>query len=163
MPRTLVLHTGGTLGMGADPMEPGDYAAALIESMPELRSLSDFDSRIVCNLDSSDIGPSHWTLLAETIEAAREDYDGFIIVHGTDTLAYTASALAFALEGLDRTVILTGAQRPLSALRTDARRNLADAFELATKQISEVAVCFDGSLLRGVPHAQDQHPRVSRL
>lgn len=149
MRRVLILHTGGTLGMTGTPLEPNAYATALVEAVPELGELAEVDTEIVSNLDSSDVGPEQWTMLAERIIAARPDYDGFVIVHGTDTMAYSAGALAFALEGLDRPVILTGAQRPLAALRTDARRNLADAVELATHDIAEVGICFDGLLLRG--------------
>ncbi len=149
MKRVLILHTGGTLGMTGSPLEPDAYAQALTDAVPELGEIAAIDTRIVFNLDSSDVGPSHWTALTDQIAEAYEDYDGFVIVHGTDTMAYTASALAMTLVGLEKPVILTGAQRPLSALRTDARRNLADAVELATRDISEVGICFDGLLLRG--------------
>ncbi|MEQ1564775.1 MAG: asparaginase [Myxococcota bacterium] len=144
-----LLHTGGTLGMTGSPLEPGAYAARLLDHVPELARLAEVEARIVCNLDSSDLGPPQWTALAEIVAEERERYDGFVVVHGTDTMAYTAAALAYALQGLDRPVILTGAQRPLSALRTDARRNLTDAVELATCAIPEVGICFDGLLLRG--------------
>ena len=147
--RVLLLHTGGTLGMVKDPLEPGSYGAQLLDHVPELGRLAEIEVRIVCNLDSSDLGPEHWSLLAQEIASERDRRDGFVIVHGTDTMAFTAGALAFALQGLDRPVILTGAQRPLAALRTDARRNLADAVEVATLDIPEVAICFDGLLLRG--------------
>lgn len=147
--RVRLLHTGGTLGMTGSPLEPGAYQAQLLDHVPELSRLADVEPRILCNLDSSSIGPHHWTLLATVIAQEREMYDGFVIIHGTDTMAYTAAALAFALPGLDRPVVLTGAQRPLNALRTDARRNLADAVELATCDIPEVGICFDGLLLRG--------------
>lgn len=149
MPRVLLLHTGGTLGMKGSPLEPDAYAARLQDSVPELVQIAEIESRIVSNLDSSDVGPEIWTQLANEISQNHDDFDGFVIVHGTDTMAYTASALSFALRGLDKPVILTGAQRPLSALRTDARRNLADAVELATRDIPEVGICFDGLLLRG--------------
>jgi L-asparaginase len=147
--RVLILHTGGTLGMKGDPLEPGSYAATLLESVPEMLKIAQVEMEIVCNLDSSDLGPAQWSALAQRIDAGRERYDGFVVVHGTDTMAYTASALAFCLSGLDRPVVLTGAQRPLAALRTDARRNLADAVDLATRDIPEVGICFDGLLLRG--------------
>lgn len=147
--RVLILHTGGTLGMIGSPLRPDAFAAALGDSVPELARIARVDTRIVCNLDSSDLGPEEWSDLAGVIAASRDDYDGFVVVHGTDTMAYTASALAFALRGLDRPVILTGAQRPLSALRSDARCNLTDAVELATWPIPEVGICFDGLLLRG--------------
>jgi L-asparaginase len=149
MKRVLLIHTGGTLGMSGEPLEPNAYSQALTDAVPELNKLAEVDTRIVYNLDSSDIGPEHWASLADLIAGAYESYDGFVVVHGTDTMAYTASALAFCLEGLHKPVILTGAQRPLGALRTDARRNLADAVELATCAIPEVGICFDGLLLRG--------------
>lgn len=149
MPKVLVLHTGGTLGMKGTPLEPDVFASSLLDSVPELAQIADLDTQIVANLDSSDVGPELWSDLAGRIEGAYDQYDGFVVVHGTDTMAYTASALSFALENIGKPVILTGAQRPLSALRTDARRNLADAVELATRRIPEVAICFDGLLLRG--------------
>lgn len=147
--RVLLLHTGGTLGMEGTPLEPGAYSQALTERVRELVEIATLETRIVANLDSSDVGPSVWTQLAEEIARARSSFDGFVVVHGTDTMAFTASALAFALQGLDKPVVLTGAQRPLSALRSDARRNLTDAVELATQDIPEVGICFDGLHLRG--------------
>ncbi|MEQ1500793.1 MAG: asparaginase [Myxococcota bacterium] len=149
MRRVRLLHTGGTLGMTGSPLEPGAYAARLLDHVPELGRLARIEPRIVCNLDSSDVGPAEWTELARIVAEERSSFDGFVIVHGTDTMAFTASALAFALQNLDRPVVLTGAQRPLAALRTDARRNLADAVELATCDLPEVGICFDGLLLRG--------------
>ncbi len=149
MPRVLILHTGGTLGMTGEPLKPDAFSMALTDAVPEIAGLAELEIRIVFNLDSSDMGPPHWTELAQIIDANRRDFDGFVIVHGTDTMAYTASALAYGLCGLDRPVILTGAQRPLAALRTDARRNLVDAVELATRPIFEVGICFDGLLLHG--------------
>ena len=147
--RVLILHTGGTLGMLGTPLEPGVYAQALSEKVPELSAIAELETEIVCNLDSSDIGPPEWSAIADAIARRRTEFDGFVVVHGTDTMAYTAAALAFSLTGLDRPVILTGAQRPLAALRTDARRNLQDAVEVATTDLPEVGICFDGLLLRG--------------
>ncbi len=149
MKRVMILHTGGTLGMTGTPLEPGEFATRLTERVPELSQIAELESQTVTNLDSSDIHPGHWTDLAHMVARERENFDGFVVIHGTDTMAYTAGALAFALCGLDRPVILTGAQRPLAALRSDARRNLADAVELATCDIPEVAICFDGMLFRG--------------
>jgi L-asparaginase len=132
------------------PLSPDGYARALVEEVPELEKLARIDTRILCNLDSSDLGPEEWLVLAQEISAARATHDGVVVVHGTDTMAYTACGLAFALPGLDRPVVLTGSQRPLAAIRTDARRNLVDAVDLATRDIPEVGICFDGALLRGV-------------
>lgn len=148
--KVLLLHTGGTLGMKGRPLQPDAYAAHMSDQVPELEELAEIESRIVCNVDSSDMSPEIWGERATAIADGRGKFDGAVIVHGTDTMAYTASALSFALEGLDMPVILTGAQRPLAALRTDARRNLADSVELAARgDIPEVGICFDGLLLRG--------------
>lgn len=135
--------------MVGSPLEPGAYEAVLEQAIPEVRRLARVEAEIVCNLDSSDMGPPQWKALAERVAAARGEVEGVVIVHGTDTMAYTASALAFALEGLDLPVVLTGAQRPLLDVRTDARRNLQDAVEVATLDIPEVTICFDGLLFRG--------------
>ncbi len=149
MSRVLILHTGGTLAMRGEPLEPDAFANELTVVAPEILKLADIDSRVVASLDSSDVGPEHWIELAREVESARGNYDGVVVVHGTDTMSYTASALSFALKGLDIPVVLTGAQRPLAAVRTDARRNIVDAVEMATHDVPEVGVCFDGLLLRG--------------
>ena len=150
--RVLILHTGGTLGMSArrpSALAPDTYAHEILSRVPELAALATIETRILCNLDSSDIGPEEWSVLVDEIAAARAGHDGVVVIHGTDTMAYSASALSFALSGLDRPVVLTGSQRPLGEIRSDARRNLVDAVDLATRDIPEVGVCFDGSLLRG--------------
>jgi L-asparaginase len=145
----LLLHTGGTLGMEGSPLEPSDYASTLEARVPELGRLAEIKTDIVCNVDSSDMGPADWTMIARRIHASRNDFDGFVVVHGTDTMAYTAAALSFAHENLGMPIVLTGAQRPLSSLRTDARRNLQDAVEIAVRGVPEVGICFDGLFLRG--------------
>jgi L-asparaginase len=158
MKRVLLLHTGGTLGMSPRqppdpsrplPLAPDAFGRELVAEVPELRRLAAVETRIVCNLDSSDMTPEIWSVLARAVGGARADFDGVVIVHGTDTMAYTAAALSFALVGLDRPVVLTGSQRPLGEVRTDARRNLVDAVDLATRDLPEVGICFDGQLLRG--------------
>jgi L-asparaginase len=150
--RVLLLHTGGTLGMSGrrpTPLHPDAYANAILTRVPELAELATVETRILCNLDSSDIGPDEWSALVAEVDAARTHHDGVVVIHGTDTMAYTAAALSFGLAGLDRPVIVTGSQRPLAEIRTDARRNLVDAVDLATRDIPEVGICFDGRLLRG--------------
>lgn len=149
MKRVLLIHTGGTLAMVGEPLEPDAFASVLTDRVPELNEIATLDSRTISSLDSSDVGPEIWMQLAGIVDETHDDYDGYVIVHGTDTMPYTAAALSFSLTGLDRPVVLTGAQRPLAALRTDARRNLTDAVELATCNIPEVGICFDGMLLRG--------------
>ncbi len=131
------------------PLSPDHFAQTIIERVPELSELATIETRILCNLDSSDVGPEEWTALAEEIASARATHDGVIVIHGTDTMAYTAAALSFALHELDRPVILTGSQRPLAEIRSDARRNLVDAMDLACRDLPEVGIAFDGRLLRG--------------
>ena len=151
--RLLLIHTGGTLmmvgGDGSVPLVPDAYTRDLLAELPVLRKMAEIETRILFNLDSSDLQPRHWVEIGAVVHEALPRYDGFVIVYGTDTMAYTASALAFLLPGLDRPVVLTGAQRPLSEVRTDARANLVDACLLATSRIPEVGVVFGSKLLRG--------------
>jgi L-asparaginase len=151
--RLLLIHTGGTLMMrgGSDePLAvPSSYVADLVSEVPVLAKIADVDSHILFQLDSSDMQPEHWIELAELIHESLPRYDGVVVVHGTDTMAYTASALAFLLPDLDRPVILTGSQRPLDRIRSDARQNLIDAFQLATMSIPEVGLAFSNRLFRG--------------
>jgi L-asparaginase len=150
--KLLLVHTGGTLMMSGgepSPLVPDVYKSDLLGELPVLRKIADVDTRILFNLDSGDMQPHHWVELAAAIHEELPRYDGVVVVHGTDTMAYTASALAFLLEELDRPVVLTGAQRPLASVRTDARANLVDAFEIATLGIPEVGVAFDSRFYRG--------------
>src|ERR1700744_3080399 len=101
-------------GRRPTPLTPDTYAQALTQRVPELSELAHVDTRILCNLDSSDIGPEEWSAIAEEVAIARQSHDGVVIIHGTDTMAYTAAALSYSLVGLDRPVVLTGSQRPLA-------------------------------------------------
>src|SRR5260221_407314 len=151
--RLLLLHTGGTLMMERAAkdavLQPDVYRTDLLEELPVLGSIADIETRVLYNLDSSDMQPDHWVAIARAVHEAQSAYDGFVVVHGTDTMAYTASALAFLLPGLDKPVVLTGAQKPLGAVRTDARTNLVDACEVATLKIPEVSVVFSSHVFRG--------------
>jgi L-asparaginase len=151
--RLLLLHTGGTLMMQRashdEALKPDVYTSDLLVELPVLKSVAEIEARVLYNLDSSDMQPEHWVELAAAIHAEMDRYDGFVIVHGTDTMAYTASALAFLLPGLAKPVVLTGAQKPLTAVRTDARTNLVDACEVATMSIPEVGIVFNSRLFRG--------------
>lgn len=154
--RVLVINTGGTIGMrrtahGYGP-EPG-FLRAQMERIPELADpampayeVREFEPVI----DSANMTPADWERIAREIHQAYAAYDGFLILHGTDTMAYTASALAFMLHGLAKSVILTGSQLPLCELRNDARENLMTGLMLASQfTIPEVAIFFGSRLLRG--------------
>jgi L-asparaginase len=155
MKRILILQTGGTILMRPSADSPGEVAPDprasrwLLKEIPDLARIADIEQRALLNLDSSDISPSHWTLLAETLQAERDAYDGFVVLHGTDTMAYTASALSFALVGFGKPIIFTGSQVPLANLRSDARRNLINAVEVATLDLPEVGICFNDAVYRG--------------
>ena len=156
--RVLLCYTGGTLGMvkqagSWSPQQARGGLAALIASMIEFHDDTMPDIYMVEYdplLDSSNIGPKNWCSLANLVGRHYFDYDGFVIIHGTDTMAYTASALSFMLEGLGKTVVLTGSQIPLSRVRNDAVENLLGALMIAGHYtIPEVAVFFNGRLFRG--------------
>ncbi len=156
----LMIYTGGTLGMVYDnrskSLVPFDFEQILV-NVPEMSRLA-FELTILAlpqAIDSSNMKPSNWVELAKIIQNYYTDYDAFVILHGTDTMAYTASALSFLLENLSKPVILTGAQLPIGVARTDARENLITALEIASAQIDgrpimpEVAIYFNSYLLRG--------------
>jgi L-asparaginase len=153
MKNVLIIHTGGTFGMTPiDPdktLEPGNIERSLDQYVPNIHKIADISIEIPFNLDSSNIGPAEWCIVYQIIQENMEKYDGFVIIHGTDSLVYTASALSYLLLDLKKPVIITGSQRPLSALRTDARGNLVNAIELCTYDIPEVTICFGNKLFRG--------------
>lgn len=133
----------------SDVLAPGKFQDKIHALVPEITRIADINVKVLFNLDSSDIGIQEWEKLAEYIFGHLDHYDGFVIIHGTDTMVYTAAALSFSLRNLNKPVILTGAQRPLSKLRNDARLNLIDAVELATMDIPEVLIVFGQQILRG--------------
>jgi L-asparaginase len=156
----LVIYTGGTLGMVYDnegkSLVPFDFEQ-IIDKIPELTRFGFKLTVISFNqlIDSANVSPAHWVALATLIEENYALYDGFVIIHGTDTMAYSASALSYLLEDLNKPVIFTGAQLPIGAVRTDARENLITALEMAaTKKdgrpiVTEVCILFNNLLLRG--------------
>lgn len=151
MKRIHLIHTGGTLGMArvSGALQPGPFLAALLEEVPELRRLAEVDVEILLNLDSTDMDPTHWDLIASRVVERWPDYDGFVVIHGTDTMAYSAAALSFALRGLSKPVVFTGSQRPLQAIPSDSRANLVAAVDLARRDVPEVTIFFGRQLLRG--------------
>jgi len=154
MRRILILHTGGTLGMApsGDPMAlaPGPFLDHLLEQVPELGRLAELSVEVPFNQDSACFEPAHILGLARRIREAGPAFDGFVVIHGTDTMAFTASALGFLLADLGKPVVLTGSQRPLAFVRSDARSNVVNAVDLACRAIPEVGICFGTHWLRGV-------------
>ena len=134
--KVLLIYTGGTIGMNRNPqtgaLEPFDFEH-LLQNVPELEQ---FDTQIETYqfsppIDSSDMSPRLWTDLSHVIADHYDLYDGFVVLHGTDTMAYTASALSYMLENLTKPVIFTGSQLPIGQLRTDGKENLITSIEIA--------------------------------
>ncbi len=152
MRRVLLVHTGGTLGMKGtrpDALSPGAFFDTLEARAPELFEMAKIELDLFSNVDSSEMQPELWTNLARRLFKRLPEFDGAVVTHGTDTLAYTASALSFMLPAPAKPVVLTGAQRPLHEVRSDARLNLVDAVTSALEGPREVTVCFDSHLYRG--------------
>lgn len=160
-PRILIVYTGGTIGMIEDPvtkaLKPFDFSH-LMENVPKVKMLDYKIDNIQFQppIDSSDMSPAHWQDIARSIADNYDDYDGFVVLHGTDTMAYTASALSFMLDGLDKPVIITGSQLPIGEVRTDGEENLITALQIAAAtdtdgrpMVREVAILFENYLWRG--------------
>lgn len=160
-PRILIIYTGGTIGMVENPvdgsLEPFDFEH-LIDNVPRIKRLDyEIDNyQFKKPIDSSAMNPSHWDNIARVIETAYDKYDGFVVLHGTDTMAYTASALSFMLENLRKPVVITGSQLPIGEVRTDGEENLITALQVAASRdkdgkpmIQEVAIQFENCLWRG--------------
>jgi len=156
----LLIYTGGTIGMYMDPvkgsMKPIDFTK-IRNQIPEIKGFGTHIESISFDppIDSSDIDTSTWIRLAEIIEKNYNSFDGFVVLHGTDTMAYSASALSFMLESLDKPVIFTGAQLPIGALRTDGKENLITSILIAAAKesgkpvVPEVCIYFESKLSRG--------------
>ena len=149
--KILLLTTGGTIAsrQGAQGLEPQIVPEALLTYVPDLCAHYEIDCKPVLNLDSSNIQAEEWQLLARAIWQCREDYDGFVVTHGTDTMAYTASMLSYMLMDCLKPVVLTGSQMPIDHLLTDARGNLYTAFAAVEAGIQGVSVAFAHKVLRG--------------
>ena len=136
MKRILLIGTGGTIasGMTEDGLTPELTPQQLLHYVPAISSLCQVDCLSLFNLDSTNIAPPHWIAITRAIRAHYHEYDGFVISHGTDTLAYTAAALSYLVQGADKPIILTGAQKPISYDSTDSKLNLIDAFTCACSE-----------------------------
>ncbi|MBO4965630.1 MAG: type I asparaginase [Muribaculaceae bacterium] len=159
--RIMLIYTGGTIGMienqETHALEPFNFEH-LIENVPKLKMLNFeiINYQIGDPIDSSSMKPQNWQTIARVIENEYDNVDGFVLLHGTDTMAYTASALSFMLENLDKPVIITGSQLPIGEVRTDGEENLITALQIAAARnrqgkhiIREVAILFDNYLWRG--------------
>ena len=156
----LIIYTGGTIGMREDPktktLSPMKFEL-IQDEIPELYKLGFGIESITFTppIDSANMTPSIWIQIAKTIKTYYSQYDGFVILHGTDTMAYTASALSYMLENLDKPVIMTGSQLPIGVLRTDGKENIITAIQIAAAKkdgkavVPEVCIYFSSNLFRG--------------
>ena len=161
MPSILIIYTGGTIGMIENP-ETGALENFDLEQfrrqVPELKRFNYNIDALAFGppIDSRDMEPSYWVKMVRLIADKYHQYDGFVLLHGSDTMAYTASALSFMLENLSKPVIITGSQLPIGQLRTDGKENLLSSIEIAAAKdangrpmVPEVCIYFDNQLLRG--------------
>lgn len=152
MKKFCILSCGGTLIMKRNnkgilsPYYDGDR---LLTKVPELKTIVDFEVENITNIDSTNMSVKIWATLARKIFTYRKKYDGFIIIHGTDTMAYTASALTYALRNIDKPIIFTGAQKPLDDINSDGRNNLINSCLVAQMELAEVCIVFGSKILKG--------------
>lgn len=151
MKNILLLATGGTIASveGKDGLSPGLSAEDLMKHFQDSTIDVTIKSKTILNMDSTNMQPEHWVQIAKEIASHYEQYDGFVITHGTDTLAYTSAALSYMLQHLKKTVVITGSQVPISVQKTDARKNLRDAIRFACEDVGGVFVVFNGRVIVG--------------
>lgn len=160
-PRILIIYTGGTIGMIEDAnnnLVPFDFSH-LIDNVPKIADLNYEIGHVQFNppIDSSNMNPTYWGEIVKAVADNYDDYDGFVVLHGTDTMAYTASALSFMLRGLKKPVVITGSQLPIGDIRQDGTENLITALQIAAAKcpetgepmVQEVVISFEKHLLRG--------------
>mgnify|MGYP005841654943 CR=1 FL=1 len=149
--RILMLATGGTIASreSGQGLAPAITSEELLGYVPGIGELCRVETVQLMNLDSTNVGPSHWLSMARAIEARYRDYDGFVVTHGTDTMAYTAAALSYLIQGSPKPIVLTGAQRPIGFDSTDSKTNLADAFRCAAEDLPGVSIVFNSRVILG--------------
>ena len=151
MKKVLLLGTGGTIASGDTPsgLTPVLTGAELVENVPQIGELCDVSCRQLFSIDSTNLQPEHWLQIAKAIEEEYDNYDGFVIAHGTDTMAYTAAALSYLVQFSPKPIVLTGAQKPMLYENSDSKTNLADAFRCAVSPLCGVMIVFNGKVILG--------------
>ncbi|MBQ7245934.1 MAG: asparaginase [Firmicutes bacterium] len=150
--KILLIGTGGTIACKETDagLMPALTAEEILEYVPEVKKYAFIETLQVCNIDSTDVRPKEWMLIASAIKENYDKYDGFVVCHGTDTLAYTAAALSYMIRHSVKPIVVTGAQKPINAADTDARRNLRDSIAIAANDDSHrVVIVFDGKVIAG--------------
>ena len=152
MKRVLMIGTGGTIAseMTTEGYAPELTAEKLLGYVPDISGLCHVDCRQIFNLDSTNLTPRHWVQMARTIQENYNDYDGFVISHGTDTMAYSAAALSYLIQNSPKPIIFTGSQKPIGSETTDSKTNLRDSFICASSdRLSGVMIVFNGKVIMG--------------
>lgn len=151
MKHILMIGTGGTIAseMSPDGLTPEISSEQLLAAVPRIGELCEVDCLQLYSLDSTSLRPAHWQELARAIRERYDDYDGFVVSHGTDTMAYTAAALSYLIQGSPKPIVLTGAQKPIWFDGTDSKRNLTDAFLYACRGCGGVQIVFNGKVILG--------------
>lgn len=164
--KVLVLFCGGTIIMQKSKegtlvvSEKQKAVKSLLELEPRITQIAKLDVEYIDNIDSTNITSKHWDKIATTIAKNYEKYDGFVITHGTDTMAYTASALSFALQNLGKPVVITGSQIPGNQIETDARRNFVNAVKVAILNLAGVFLVFDEEIILGARASKVSESRL---
>lgn len=152
MKKILMIATGGTIASKRTDtgLAPLLSSREVLQFVPDVQKFCQVDALQLLNLDSTNLWPDHWLKIAEAIEARYEEYDGFVVCHGTDTMAYTAAALSYLIQNSHKPIVITGAQKPIDLEITDAKTNLSDSFLYASsKDAAGVHIVFDGKVILG--------------
>lgn len=149
--RILLIGTGGTIAseMGENGLEPELTSRQLLRYVPDISGICEVDCVQLFSLDSTNIRPEHWLRIAKAVQESYEQYDGFVVSHGTDTMAYTAAGLSYLIQDSGKPIVLTGAQKPIGYETTDSKQNLRDAFTVAASDMSGVLLVFNGKIIMG--------------
>ena len=149
--KILLIGTGGTIAsdISFGALAPELTTEELLSHIPQISRICDVDCVQLFSLDSTDVAPKHWLMVAECIRKNYDDYDGFVITHGTDTMAYTAAALSYLVQGSPKPIVITGAQKPIGFDSTDSKINLTDAFICASSDMPGVSIAFNNRVILG--------------
>ncbi len=151
MKKILMIATGGTIASKstAAGLTPRLTYEDILNYIPGIEKICQVEAVQLCNLDSTNISPKHWLNMAETIEKRYAEFDGFVILHGTDTMAYTAAALSYLIQNSSKPIVITGSQKPIDMEITDAKTNLLDSFSYAAEGTGGVQIVFGGKVIAG--------------
>lgn len=149
--RILLIGTGGTIAseLGENGLKPELTSSQLLHYIPDIDRICHIECDQLFSLDSTNMQPKHWAQIAAEIRRHYREFDGFVVAHGTDTMAYTAAALSYLIQGSPKPIVLTGAQKPIGFETTDSKQNLRDAFTVAASDLAGVVLTFNGKIILG--------------